>query len=193
MRYMTWWLFPRYWAFVRGIHRLRGESTAKRWITSQRASNMELCYLLPCTPEMSFEQTILSMISDVMTLHRENSQSRYSNLPRAHPPPATRQARFYRANWATQTLLFWCGITVIVSKMSYCLSSVSTLSLCPPQNILPNRQQTRPSCRCQCAYRNHHWNLGCSFHQRPVQEYRWSARCWTTCAGQGRGWCQGYL
>ena len=58
---ITWKHFPRYWPFVRGIH---------RWpVPTRRASSAELCFFLWWTPEHTVEQIVeLPMIWEAITV-----------------------------------------------------------------------------------------------------------------------------
>ena len=50
---IKWKHFPRYWSFVRGIHRSPGH----RWIPLTKASEAELWCFVWSTPQQTFEQT----------------------------------------------------------------------------------------------------------------------------------------
>ena len=52
---IQWKLFPRYWTFVRGIHRLR-------WIPHIKVSDAELWRFLWSEPEQKVEQTIETLL-----------------------------------------------------------------------------------------------------------------------------------
>ena len=52
---IKWKHFPRYWPFVRGIHR-------SRWIPRTKASDTELWCLLWSAPELTIEQTTVRLV-----------------------------------------------------------------------------------------------------------------------------------